>query len=151
MAKRPKYQRRKKDFKPGRLAPAPAGFQAAAIAARVRYIPSGEHKTYPSPTNQWTISHKADKSKCDRFDHAEWPRVEQALRAAILAGCIDAEYRGDFPARAWAYINDTLHEARLSNTGDGSYHGFPLEYPEQFPNDPDDLLRNAPRVAIPVH
>ena len=61
------------------------------------------------------------------------------------------EFRGDFPSRAWVYINGVLHEARLTNQAIGEYHGFPLEYDEQFPEDPHDLLRNAPRVDIAVH
>ena len=49
------------------------------------------------------------------------------------------------------YINSVLHEARLTNQAIGEYHGFPLEYDERFPEDPHELLRNAPRVAIAVH
>jgi hypothetical protein len=139
-----------KDFKPGRLA-VPAQLDLQELAAKVRYVPSGEHKTYPSETGLWTIGHKIDKAKCDRFDPAHWPRIEQVLQDPVRHGCIDSEFRGEFPARAWAYINDTLHEARLSNLVNGEYHGFPLDYPEQFPEDPACLLRNAPRVAIPVH
>jgi hypothetical protein len=149
LAKRPTHQRPKKDFRRGTLAAQlPA---AAAIAARVRYVASGEHKNYPSPTGLWTMGHKIDKAKCDRFDTAEWPRLEETLRAAINAGCVDVEMRGDFPARVWAFINGTLHEARLTNQTRGEYHGFPIEYPEHFPADPENQLRNAPRVTIPVH
>lgn len=152
MAKRPKYQRPKEDFQPGVVAPnLPDAAAAQAIAARVRYIASGEHKNYPSPMGLWTIGHKIDKAKCDHIDPHNWALLERALREAITAGCVAAEYRGEFPARAWAYINGTLHEARLTNQTRGEYHGFPLDYPEQFPEDPHNILRNAPRVTIPVH
>lgn len=77
--------------------------------------------------------------------------MQDALRQAILAGCVDVEFRGDFPARVWAFVNGTLHEARLTNEQSGEYHGFPLQYEEWQPKDPDGLLRNAPRVEIPVH
>ncbi len=96
------------------------------------------------------MSRKADKAKCERFAPADWPRLEETLQAAVRTGCVD-EFRGNFPSRAWAFINGVLHEARLTNQANGEYHGFPLEYEEQRPDDPHDLLRNAPRVEIPVH
>jgi hypothetical protein len=55
-----------------------------------------------------------------------------------------------FPTRVWAYINGILHEAKITNSVTGEYHGMPLEYESQKPDDPHDLLRNAPRVTIPV-
>jgi hypothetical protein len=77
--------------------------------------------------------------------------LQRVLRRAINAGCVDVEFRGDFPSRAWAFINDTLHEARLTNQQTGEYHGFPIDYEEQYPLDPHDILRTAPRVQIPVN
>jgi hypothetical protein len=73
------------------------------------------------------------------------------LQDAIRAPCVDREFRGDFPARAWAFINGVLHEARLNNQVSGEYHGFPVEHEVQYPKDPDRLLKDAPRVEIPVH
>jgi hypothetical protein len=72
------------------------------------------------------------------------------LQLAIAAPCVDEEFRGDFPARTWAYVNGVLHEARLSNKERGEYHAFPLEYEEQKPEDPHNLLIHAPHVTIPV-
>jgi hypothetical protein len=72
------------------------------------------------------------------------------LRRAIVAGCVD-EFKKDFPSRVWAFINDTLHEARLHNEQLGEYHGFPLEFAEQWPDDPNGILGNAPREQIPIH
>lgn len=152
MPRRPKHQRPSKDIKPGRLSLATIeSWDLDVIAQKVRYVPSGEHKNYPSETGLWTIGHKIDKAKCDRFVSDQWGQIEVTLRDAIRAGCVDAEFRGGFPSRVWAYINGRLHEARLSNQTRGEYHGFPLDYPEQFPMDPDNLLRMAPRVPIPVH
>ena len=49
--------------------------------------------------------------------------------------CLDAIpsplHRGGFPSRAWVWINGVLHEAHL--TGNGEYHGFPLDDPKQYP------------------
>jgi hypothetical protein len=55
-----------------------------------------------------------------------------------------------FPTRVWAYINDRLHEAKITNPATGEYHGMPLDYESQKPDDPHELLRNAPRVTLPV-
>jgi hypothetical protein len=48
-------------------------------------------------------------------------------------------------------FKDTLHEARLHNEQVGEYHGFPLEFAEQMPIDPNGILRNAPREQIAIH
>jgi hypothetical protein len=71
-----------------------------------------------------------------------------ALRNAIRAGCVSS-FRGEFPQRAWAWINGVLHEARLTNAGTGEYHGFPINDRRQYP-EPLDFVEAAPRVEIPV-
>jgi hypothetical protein len=76
--------------------------------------------------------------------------VQDALRQAICCRCVSREFRGNFPSRVWAFVNGVLHEARLTNEAAGEYHGFPLQYEDQQPKDPDHILRNAPHVTIPV-
>ena len=34
---------------------------------------------------------------------------KKALQAAIEASCVHEEFRGNFPKRAWAYVNGVLH------------------------------------------
>jgi hypothetical protein len=118
------------------------------IAQRVKYVASGEHKDYPSRDGHWVVALKADKAKCDHFARSAWSQLQQLLRLAIVSTCTHEEFRGDFPARVWAFINGKLHEARLTNSETGEYHGFPLDYPEQWPDDPGNRLRNAPRASI---
>jgi hypothetical protein len=152
MGRRSRYKRSVHEIKRGTLAPWPADKPPPEeVARRVRYTGSGEHKTHPSAQGLWTLGRRADKAKCGPYAEDRWPLLLDALRAAIRAPCVHQEFRGDFPRRACAYINGTLHEARLTNAGNGEYHGFPLEYEEQFPNDPQGLLKDAPHVAIPVH
>ncbi len=151
MGRRPGYQREPGDFKRARVAAWPSGKPTpAAVAQRARYVASGEHKDYPSPEGLWTMARKAGKAKCPHFKQTEWHLLQEVLRQAISASCVHGEFRGDFPLRAWAFINDVLYEARLSNQGNGDYHGFPLEYEEQRPDDPDGLLRSAPHAAVAV-
>lgn len=72
--------------------------------------------------------------------------LQGALRKAIRAGCV-GEFRGAFPYRVWVWINDVLHEARLTDQVTGAYHGFPVNDPSSFP---DRLLEAAPHVEIPT-
>ncbi len=152
MARRPAYQRQEKQIKRGTVAARwPGRLSPQEVAARATYIGSGEHKTYPSEDGLWTFDPRADKAKCDKYDRTQWSQLVDALRVAIRAGCVDEDFRGDFPSRVWVYINEVLHEARLSNAGLGQYHGFPVEYEEHVPHDPLGLLRNAPHAKIPHH
>jgi hypothetical protein len=152
MGKRPTFRRVADDFKPGVIGTWPADRpDPMIVAAQVQYRPSAEHKNYPSSTGGWTLGPaKSDKAKCARFAEAGWPAVQDALREAIRCRCVSRDFRGNFPSRVWAFVNGDLHEARLTNEGSGEYHGFPLQYEEQQPKDPDRLLRNAPHVTIPI-
>jgi hypothetical protein len=118
------------------------------VAARALYTGNAIHKTYPSPAGAPAL--RADEAKCDRFEEKDWPKLRAALRAAIKARCVGA-FRGEFPSRAWVWINGVLHEARLTGEtgeGEGDYHGFPLDDPRQYP-EPAHRLEDAPRVNIP--
>ncbi|SRR5260370_23909190 len=143
MARRPKFRR---EIKRGRICDWPEGVDAPEeIAKKVKYTGSAIHKTYPSPAGAPAL--RADEAKCDVFDEADWPKLLDALRKGIEAKCVGS-FRGPFPSRVWVWINDVLHEARL--TGAGDYHGFPINDPRQYP-EPEKRLEDAPRVKIPVH
>jgi hypothetical protein len=151
MGRRSGYQREPDDFKPGRLIAWDADEATRqSLAERVHYSGNGAHKTYPSPNGEWIPSLRRAKASCWKFDQKDWPRLVILLRRAIVAGCV-AKFQDDFPSRVWAYINDTLHEARLHNAQLGEYHGFPLEFVEQMPIDPNGMLRKAPREQIAIH
>jgi hypothetical protein len=72
----------------------------------------------------------------------------EALQRGIREGCV-SEFRGEFPFRAWVWINGILHEARLTNVETGEYHGFPINDPSQYP-EPIEQVEAAPRVTIPI-
>jgi hypothetical protein len=151
MGKRSQFQRAPDDFKPGKVIAWDAdGPTRERLAVRVRYSGNGAHKTYTSPNGEWVPSLRRGKASCWKIDESDWPRLVILLRRAIVAGCVD-EFKRDFPSRVWAFINDTLHEARLHNEQLGEYHGFPLEFAEQWPADSNCILRNAPREQIPIH
>ncbi len=142
MAKRPKFRH---GIKRGQICDWPGGVGTPEeVAAHVTYRGSPIHKAYPSPAGPPAL--RADEAKCGVYETADWPLLLDALQQAIRAGCV-GKFRGDFPSRAWVWINDILHEARLTHAGE--YHGFPINDPRQYPQ-PDDRLENAPRVTIPV-
>lgn len=115
------------------------------VAQRADLRGNTEHKTYPSQFGPPAIF--SDKTKCDRYRNEDWPRLVEALRLAIQSRSVGI-FRGDFPSRAWVWINGVLHEARLENQELGHYHGFPLDPPD-YPL-PMDRLKGVPHVEIPV-
>ena len=151
MSRPPTHQRPAHAFKPGRIdnwsdhTPT-----APEIAERVSYGGNGKHKRYPAPNGEWTPRHRPGTAECQQFAEADWPQLIEVLREAIRRSCVELEPEREFPRRAWAYINGQLHEARITNSQSGEYHGFPLDYESQMPDDPCKLLKNAPRVSIPV-
>lgn len=116
------------------------------VAQRVIYEGSALHKAHPSPAGPPAL--RADKAKCDPFAENDWPQLSRALQDGILAGAVGA-FRGGFPERVWVWINDVLHEARLTNEAAGVYHGFPINDSRQYP-EPADRLEAIPRVTIPA-
>lgn len=144
MPRRPSHQH---GIKRGRIQDWPDGVGTPdEVAARVTYTGNPVHKTYQSPVGRPAL--RADKTKCNQYAEKDWPKLLCALRKAIRAGCVSG-FRGEFPQRAWVWINSVLHEARLTNEGSGDYHGFPINDSRQYP-DTFDRLEAAPRVKIPV-
>jgi hypothetical protein len=134
-------------IKPGSICDWPQGGPSPEeVASRATYTGNAQHKTYASPAGPPAL--RADKSKCDKYESENWPRLVNALRRAIRAECV-SEFRGDFPFRAWVWINGVLHEARLTNEANGEYHGFPINDRQQYP-EPLERVEKAPRVEIPV-
>lgn len=149
MARRPSFKRGPSDIKRGTVGNWPQDKPShQQVAERAFYVASGLHKSHPSPDGLWTVSsRRVDKSKCPKIPVAEWSKLQDVLRRAIQASCVDVEFRGDFPARAWVRLNGGWYEARLTNEGTGEYHGFPIA-PEQLPRDPHKLLLRTPNVEI---
>lgn len=142
-------QRRPQDFKPGRVTGWPPGTSQEsidALAKTVTYGPDGKHKDYPAPNHEWDYRFRIEGTKCPRISVEQWPRLQEALRQALAAGVVQWDDRClTWPSRAWVRLDDVLCEARLTNPGAGHYHGFPLDYEEHHPRDPDGRLANPRR------
>jgi hypothetical protein len=93
------------------------------LAARVRYVGSAEHKTYPSFAGQPKL--RADATKCDpRLTDPD--QITAWLRAGIEAGLVGHPWEGDFPRYVWFRVNTVCYEGRLVNREAGEYKGYAL-------------------------
>jgi hypothetical protein len=112
--------------------------QAAASALFIkasnacRYAGSPYHRRRDSMMGGATADRTwPDASKCPPF----WTReaATRALKEAIRIGQVSADWQNGFPRFAWIRHDDVLYEARLSNSGLGEYHAYPLEDAREWP------------------
>lgn len=101
-----------------------------ALAERVRYVGSSEHKNYPSFAGPFAP--RSDASRCppslsDADALTDW------LRVGIESGDVGAPWEGDFPRYVWYRTEEACFEARLMNREAGEYKGYPLA-PEERPD-----------------
>lgn len=154
MPPRPKQYAAREDIKPGLLLAAASGWSAATLPAPPTYHGIGKHKTYWSERDKldWTPIWRDDGSteRCEKYPLDQWPNIQELLQQAVADCFISADKLGSpllaadgYPARAWAWIGETLHEFRYSQNR--QYHGFPLTSPACFPIDHAGRLPAAPR------
>jgi hypothetical protein len=152
MPRKPQYQRERLDIKRGRVDGwIREDLRPDQVAESASYAGSGKHKRYPAPNLEWTPIYRSGTAECDQYANGAWKRIEKALKDAIRSACVQWEPDKQFSARAWAFVNNILHEARLSNPERGEYHAFPLPNRSQWPDDPHGLLKKAPNVEIALH
>lgn len=132
--------RHHRQLKPRRLATWPPGVPSPdAVAAKVRYVGSAEHKDHPSPAGAPAL--RKDASPCDpRYKTFDEP--DRALKQAV-EGRQTSEFQGQFPKYVWGFLDGQLYEARLVNHERGEYKAYPLAEGEA-PEDPLGLLPVTP-------
>lgn len=94
-----------------------------ALAGKANYVISPEHKDYLTSAGPGKL--RSDASACPRG--LDFEEVEGWLRNAIRKGNVSAACDGEFPRYAWAKVGGRVYEARLSNSGLGSYKGYPIQ------------------------
>lgn len=94
-----------------------------ALASRVSYVGSAEHKTVTSfagPPRPRSDATKCDPKLQDRDQITGW------LRAAVMRGRLGGPIEGDFPRYVWDRVEGVPYEARLVNRTQGTYKGYSL-------------------------
>ncbi|MGH3772698.1 MAG: hypothetical protein ACRDRW_15105 [Pseudonocardiaceae bacterium] len=112
--------------------PVPSRIDVEDVIARVTYVGSGEHKTFPSfagPPHPRADASTCDPRLADQDELTGW--LQQAIRGGRTGGL----WEGDFPRYVWHQVGRVLYEARLVNRELGQYKGYPLsrdEWPDAF-------------------
>lgn len=99
-------------------------------AGKVRYTGSPYHRSPGSKAGPVAIR-IGYASKCP----PNWTNLEatRLLRAAIVEGRVSMVWENAYPKYVWHLDDDVLYEARLTNSGNGEYHAYPLEDRWQWP------------------
>ena len=108
----------------------PEGTNLAALASRVEYEGSPEHKDIHSFAGFPRL--RADASCCPR-DIRDQESVREWLRCAVRRGAVGAPWEAGFPRYVWFKRDDVVFEGRLVNRGQGTYKGYPLSRQEWPP------------------
>jgi hypothetical protein len=105
-------------------------------AATARYAGSPYHRVRGSKMGSSVDRLWPDASKCD----PRWTRelANRALKSAIQDCHVSAAWVSGFPRMVWCFNDGILYEARLSNSGSGEYHAYPLEDEREWPKEMRD-------------
>lgn len=106
----------------------PPGARLQEAATRAVYVGSPEHKDAPSFAGQ--PRPRADASICRRELSTRRAEITRWLRSAIESGLVSELFESGFPRYVWHREGDVLFEARLVNSGNGEYKGYPLNRDE---------------------
>lgn len=148
MSKIPK-QRDSQVGKPGRIDPWPSERRTLEeIADSAYYRANGKHKNYYPANGEWIPARRGNAALCDKYPEDRWTDLSEVLKEAIRAGCVQIDSASEYPVRVWAFIDNTLHEARRTNPEGSEYHGFPLVHKSSWPIDRQKKLEVTPRVNI---
>ncbi len=106
-----------------------AGRDLAAVAAKVSYVGSPEHKDTPSFAG--IPRPRPDATLCDPSFSQRQDDITTWLREAVVSGKVSGTWEGEFPRYAWAEVEGRCYEARLVNQGQGQYKAYALTDPER--------------------
>jgi hypothetical protein len=99
-------------------------------AGKARYVGSPYHRSPGSKAGP-VAQRVGLTSRCP----PSWTNVEatRVLRVAITEARVSMIWERGFPRYVWYLDDDVLYEARLTNSGNGEYHAYPLEDRWQWP------------------
>jgi len=108
-----------------------------AVASRVRYLGSPEHKDHPSEAGPGRL--RSDAYCCPAAFTGEVARNNAFLKEGIRKMCVSSTFEGGFPKYVWVWMDGQLYAARHINGPLGTYKGYCLA-PAEYPEDPSGLL-----------
>jgi hypothetical protein len=108
-----------------------------AVAAKVRYVGSPEHKDHPSQAGPPAL--RSDATPCEPHLTKDLDGNTAALQEGILRECTSGVFEGGFPKYVWTWLGGDLYEARHINGPQGNYKGYKLQ-PAEYPIDRDHRL-----------
>ncbi len=107
----------------------PPDADLAKLASAASYVWSAEHKDRFGPAGIPKL--RSDATRCPTDLTEE--QVRGWLQDAIAAGDVGGVWADQpYPQLAWKRVGDTVFEARVSNSEQGWYHGYPLD-PTEWP------------------
>ena len=112
--------------------PAPEALKR--LAAEVRYGGKPDHKRNPGDFGLTPPSlPRDDKSLCDEIRLFRRAEALRLLRLGVERGMISPWDGTGYPKNIWSMTEDGIPlEGQLENTGNGTYHGYPLEANDDF-------------------
>jgi hypothetical protein len=127
-------QRTKFNLKRRFIGQIPDADALARLAKNLRYGGNPAHKRNPGdfgltpPTQP-----RDDKSLCDHVGIFTRNEALRLLRAGVIRGMISEWDGTGYPKNLWSMTDDGIPlEAQLENSGNGTYHGYPLEENDDF-------------------
>ena len=129
--RRPVIARRSDNLKRRLADPIPDVGDLEAFASRIIYEPSAKHKLSPRSFGlDPAPATSEDASYCDGhagFTPADIGRIRSLMRLGIMAGLMGEATLSEDPRIIWAVdATGWVYEARVTNTGQTSFHGYPL-------------------------
>jgi hypothetical protein len=126
---------KRKSFNPKRrIAGKISQAQLNELADKVRYGGNPEHKRTPGDFGLTpSFLPKPDKTLCDLAGIVRRAEAERLLREGVTRGFV-SEWTGEgFPQNVWTVTIDGLPlEGQLENSGNGTYHGYPMPEADPF-------------------
>jgi hypothetical protein len=104
------------------------------LAAKVRYRGNPEHKRNPGDfALAPPLGPRPGKTLCDEAGIFNKAVAQRLLREGIRRGLVSRQGGAGYPKNIWAVSDEGFPmEAQLENSGDGSYHGYPMPEDDAF-------------------
>jgi hypothetical protein len=120
--------RRRGVFNPKRVLGFLSPAECESLAESVGYGGNPEHKSNPGNFGLTPpAAPRPDKTLCDSAGIVDRSEALRLLQAGARGGLVSKQVKNDYPQNIWSVTQDGLPlEAQLENSGQGTYHGYPM-------------------------